>query len=95
MDATITQRLYDLESALKRSQGLEKALEDIKRWLEEKEDALKTKDALSIKRDELQDLLSKYSVSNSSLNWSVYCASLSGLVHDVTVIVSDVTLIRR
>ena len=63
MNATITQRLYDLESALKKSQGIEKALEDIRRWLNEKEAELSTKDTLSIKDEELQEQLSKYSVS--------------------------------
>ena len=63
MNATITQRLYDLESALKKSQGIEKALEDIRRWLNEKEAELSTKDMLSIKDEELQEQLSKYSVS--------------------------------
>ena len=63
MDDTITRRLYDLESNLKRSQSIEKALEDIKKWLDEKEGALKVKDPLSVKHDELQEMLSKYSVS--------------------------------
>ena len=67
MNATITQRLYDLESALKKSQGIEKALEDIRRWLNEKEAELSTKDTLSIKDDELQEQLSKYSVSFQTL----------------------------
>ena len=67
MDAKITGRLYDLDSALKKSQGIEKALEDIRRWIEEREGLLAVKDPVVIKHDELQDQLSKYSVSLNSL----------------------------
>lgn len=60
MDSAITERLYDLEAALKRSQTIEKAMEDIRRWLDEKEALLKNKEPLTIKHDQLQDILSKY-----------------------------------
>ena len=63
MNDTITQRLYDLESALKKCQGIEKALEDIKRWLDEKEAQLNVKDPLTITDEGLQEQLSKYTVS--------------------------------
>ena len=46
-----------------RSQGIEKALEDLKAWLIEKETQLGSKDTLSLEHDTLQESLSKYTVS--------------------------------
>eukprot|EP00116_Pleurobrachia_bachei_P001528 sb/3461790/ len=60
MDLCITTRLSDLEAALKRSQTIEKSLDDINRWLEEKEGQVAHWDKLDINREPLQDHFSRW-----------------------------------
>lgn len=84
MNNTITQRLYDLESALKKSQGIEKALDEIKRWLEEKESQLSVKDPVTINDEKLLEQLSKYTV-----RLSITCCIFSSAMMPIKYFLSD------